>query len=335
MVAASPPRLDMHVHIADIDGMDKNGVARPILWFGGGVARLLRRSFLGRDPNLRSGITNRQLLARLGRWVAQSSLDKVVLLALDGVYDNSGQYRPDKTRLRVGNAFVRQAAAHSPAFLFGASIHPYRTDCLAELERVVQQGACLIKWIPSSQQIRPDSPRCFPLYEAMAHYKIPLLSHTGVEHSLGFGKSRLNHPDRLVPAIQQGVTVIAAHCGTRLFLHEPSFFKAWIRLAREHEQFYGDLGAFPVMTRIPALNKILQDDQLRGKVVYGSDYPTCPSPIWCWQLGLRGMHRLRAIANPLERNVRVMRQLGVPEELFTRAGQLLPIEETGEAYAAG
>lgn len=194
---------------------------------------------------------------------------------------------------------------------------------MALLEQAVNQGACLIKWIPSAQHILPDASRCFAFYEAMAHYKIPLLTHTGVEHSLGSKRGSYNHPNRLIPALKRGVTVIAAHCGTRIFLYERSFFTAWAMLARKHERFFGDLGAFPMVTRIPALQKILRDNDLRQKVLYGSDYPSIPSPAWCWQLGLKKIRTLCRIRNPLERNVQVMRALGVPESFFTRAGQIL------------
>ena len=106
-------------------------------------------------------------------------------------------------------------------------IHPYRRDALSELERLAGRGACLIKWLPGAQNIRPDDPRCFTFYEAMAHLQIPLLCHTGNEHTLKAFPDELNDPRRLVPALERGVTVIAAHCGARLFLHEQCHLRHW------------------------------------------------------------------------------------------------------------
>ncbi|MCI5223925.1 MAG: hypothetical protein D3924_14950, partial [Candidatus Electrothrix sp. AR4] len=111
------------------------------------------------------------------------------------------------------------------------------------------------------------------------------------------------------------------------FLYERSFFTGWAMLARKYEGFFGDLGAFPMVTRIPALQKILRDNDLRQKVLYGSDYPSIPSPAWCWQLSLEKIRALSRFSNPLERNVQVMRALGVPESFFTRAGEILPLGE--------
>jgi predicted TIM-barrel fold metal-dependent hydrolase len=266
------------------------------------------------------------MLSLLEQWVRDSQLDKVVLLALDGAYDRSGRFCQKKTVLYVDNSFVLSASRLSPCFIFGASIHPYRKDAVSALEEVVRQGACLVKWIPSGQYIEPDDPQCIPFYEALAHYKIPLLTHTGVEHTLGWKRTDYNSPDRLIPALDMGVSVIAAHCGTRLFLHEKSFFDSWCTLARKYENFFGDLGAFTLMTRIPSLKKILAHNDLRQKVLYGSDFPSAPLPIWCWQLGIKKMRVLNRIDNPLERNLQVMQSLEVPTEIFEKAASVLPLQ---------
>jgi len=122
-------------------------------------------------------------------------------------------------------------------------------QALEELRRVAARGACLVKWLPSAQNIRPDDPRCFPFYEALAALGMPLLSHTGCEHTLAAYPDAFNAPLRLVPALERGVTVIAAHCGTRLFLHERSWFGQWRELALRHPNLYGDLAAFLVSER--------------------------------------------------------------------------------------
>jgi predicted TIM-barrel fold metal-dependent hydrolase len=313
-------KIDLHVHVADIETMLDSGRPAGRAKATGYLRRVLRSArkndlVAGHDGD---GINDRWL-RRLAGWVRESPLDAVVLLALDAVYDESGAPRRDKTVLEVTNDFVASAAEHSPQFFFGASVHPYRRDAVEELERVVAKGACLIKWIPSAQHIQPDSPRCYPLFEAMAHYNVPLLCHTGVEHMLGFSRSSLNHPSRLVPALKRGVTVIAAHCGAHLFLHEPSFVGPWSTLARQHENLYGDTGAFSIVTRIPCLKRILHDPILKTKLLYGSDFPGIPSPRWCWQLGARKMRALSRIENPLARNICVMQALGMRNEVFERA----------------
>jgi predicted TIM-barrel fold metal-dependent hydrolase len=186
-----------------------------------------------------------------------------------------------------------------------------------------------VKWIPSTQWIEPDAPACFPFYEALAHFGIPLLSHTGIEHTLGSRRASFNHPSRLAPALERGVKVIAAHCGVHLFLHERSFFGAWAEMARRHEHLYGDTGAFAIVTRVPYLRRVLKDPVLQSKLLYGSDFPGIPSPRWCWQLGIKRIRELACVANPLERNMRVMQDLGMPSAVCERAHELLKIGKEG------
>lgn len=320
-------KIDMHVHQADINLMSAKSPQGRNFRSNRHLNRMSRRISAELASVKAEGELNEKWAQRLVAWVRESQLDKVVLLALDAVYDDAGNPCPEKTILQVENEFILSTIENKPEFIFGASIHPYRKDAVAELERLHKKGASLVKWIPSAQYIEPDNKLCYPLYEALAHYGIPLLSHTGMEHTLGTRRLSYNHPKRLISALEKGVKVIAAHCGVHLFLHEPSFFRSWAFLAREHENFYGDTGAFSVVTRIPCLRRILKDKVLQSKLLYGSDFPGIPSPRWCWQLGFRKMRELSQIKNPLERNLLVMQSLGMPLEVLERADKILSLDK--------
>src|SRR2546430_41214 len=73
----------------------------------------------------------------------------------------------------------------------------------------------LLMRLPIVQTCAPADGRCLPFYEALAHHRIPLLCHTGGEVSLPNLNKEYADPALLVPALRRGVTVIAAHCGTR------------------------------------------------------------------------------------------------------------------------
>ena len=123
-----------------------------------------------------------------------------------------------------------------------------------------------------------------------------------------------------------GVTVIAAHCSTKMYLYERDYFKKWKRMALEYENFYGDTGAFIIPTRMMSLKAILKDDRLRNKILYGSDFPTLNMirssfPI----LGLKKAFTLHNIKNPLEQYLEVMMHLGLTSSSLTKAGSLLRI----------
>lgn len=325
-------KIDLHVHVADLETLlNRRGAGRlsnPI----GHLARILKSASANYAlPQKGTDGINERYLQHLSGLVQESSLDAIVLLALDAVYDESGLPRPDKTMLHVENDFVWSAARQSRKFIFGASVHPYRKDAVAELERVVKKGACLVKWIPSAQNIAPDDPLCIPFYELMAHFGIPLLTHTGIEHTLSVFDDDLNDPRRLVPALDKGVTVIAAHCGTRMYLHERSYFEAWMDMAMKYPTFYGDLSAFGLPVHGQPLRRILRDPHLLAKVTYGSDFPTLPMPLWYFfRLGWRKAMELRETVNPFDKALFTMRELGVPEEVFSRAESLLRLSDVME-----
>lgn len=263
-----------------------------------------------------------------------------VFLAMDGsATENSAAENAAATRrdvFKASNEYIAELAVSHPRVYFGASINPYRDDALIELEKAVNAGACLVKWIPSVQNIDPEDSRCLPFYEMLAHYRLPLLCHTGNEHFMSRGSGRLNDPEKLIPALKKGVTVIGAHCGARMFLHERCCFRRWRKMALEYENFYGDTGAFILPTRIKYLRLLLTDPRLLDKVLYASDLPMKP---WLWSclfwLGKRSIEDILEEHNPFDRHYRVYREMGFPDAFFSRGATLLrfPNEKAVEGGA--
>jgi predicted TIM-barrel fold metal-dependent hydrolase len=315
--------FDCHVHLAAAgSGYPGNRLA-PAFRDGLRFRAMLRQLGLERGE-AGAGDLDARIREGLCRWLGESGVERAVVLALDGAHGDDGSPDPGRTLSATDNDYVADLAAEDGKILFGASIHPYRRDALEELRRVAARGACLVKWLPSAQNIRPDDPRCFPFYEALAALGMPLLSHTGCEHTLAAYPDAFNAPLRLVPALERGVTVIAAHCGTRLFLHERSWFGQWRELALRHPNLYGDLAAFLVHTRIPALAAILRCPELCRKVLYGSDFP---APAWPFNLlgriGIPSYLRLRRIRNPFDRSRCALEAAGAGPDIFSRAGEIL------------
>jgi len=315
---------DIHVHVlpeARAAAGDRTGPApRP--------GRVLRALLREADRRTSGGSAGDWVAAQ----VAASRVDRAVVLAIDSFHDDAGQADPGRTVLCVRNDEVAALCRRHPHLLFGASVHPYRPDALIELERVAAQGACLVKWIPSAQNIVVDDARCIPFYEKLAELKLPLLSHTGIEHTLGALSNDLNHPRRLKLPLARGVIVIAAHCGTRLFLYERSQFAAWCRLALDHERCFGDTGAFGLPLHGGPLRRILADPVLGQRLLHGSDFPALVLPSWSMHtLGWQRARALAAIANPLDRACALMQDLGAPAAVFERAGQLLRLPRPAAA----
>ncbi len=254
-------------------------------------------------------------------------IDAGVVLAFDAVYDEEARRDEAQTHLHVSNDYAMALAVAHPKALFGCSVHPYRKDAVAELERCVRAGAVLMKWLPITQGFDPADSRCIPLYEAMAHYGLPLLCHTGWEQALPTIDASAADPLLLEEAIQRGVKVIAAHCGTRAVPGDVDYLPNWARMAREHEHFYGDTAALNLPARWYAWPVLLEDEALRSKLVHGSDWPIISIP----PLGMLMSGRMELLAedNWMRRDVLIKRELGLDAGYWGRAGQLLRIPAIG------
>jgi predicted TIM-barrel fold metal-dependent hydrolase len=136
----------------------------------------------------------------------------------------------------------------------------------------------MIKWLPIVQDFNPSDPKCIEFYEAVAHHGITLLSHTGAENALPNLDKATADPMLLRPALERGVRVIMAHCGSRLYPWEVNYTENFVRLANEFEHCYGDTSALNVPGRWYALTRCLRDPVARTKLVHGSDWPILPIP---------------------------------------------------------
>lgn len=107
-------------------------------------------------------------------------------------------------------------AAFPDVFLPVCSIHPYRSDALAELCRAHSRGARMVKWLPNSMGIDPTHRLCRPFYALMRRLDMVLLTHTGKERTVDFAyhDDRLGNPILLRAPLDAGVKVIAAHCAS-------------------------------------------------------------------------------------------------------------------------
>jgi uncharacterized protein len=310
-------RIDCHVHVSALT------LPR------GTMSPRIRNSFPFRFMQWRLGIrgsdaaVERAVEAKLVETLNQTdTLDAAVILAFDAVYDHNGNHDPANTHLYVSNDCVIDLCRRYRKMLFGASVHPYRRDAVAEIERCVRAGAVLMKWLPIVQNFNPADERCIPFYEALAHHRLPLLSHTGGEKTLPNLDPSVMDPALLLPAIQRGVTVIAAHCGTRSAPGEPDFVPTFMRMAREHEQFYGDTAALNLPTRSYAYAPLLADRVVRQKLVHGSDWPVISVPP-AMTLTLRQTFRALSDRNWMRRDVQIKRWLGFDDEYFHRAARVL------------
>jgi predicted TIM-barrel fold metal-dependent hydrolase len=135
-------------------------------------------------------LSDEVLRARTLETIAESKLGRVVCLALDPVYDDSGQRRDDRSYIWVDNDYVLDLRGElEDKVLLGASVHPYDPDFEGRVKKYVDEGAVLLKWLPSAQQIDLADPRARAAMEYTATAgrggrPLPLLLHVGAEYAI-------------------------------------------------------------------------------------------------------------------------------------------------------
>jgi predicted TIM-barrel fold metal-dependent hydrolase len=241
------------------------------------------------------------------------------------VHDPDGTPRDDLGSMYVPNDVVLGLAAAHPEFLAGVSIHPARADAVDELNRCLERGAVLMKCLPNCQNIDPSDVRYRPFWERMAEARLPLLAHTGGEHTVPEVNPALADPKLLRLPLECGVTVIAAHCGTKSGPTDADYFDDWVRMLGEFPNLYGDISALVSLNRSAHLRDCLRPE-IEPRILHGSDFPV---PVLGHRLWLQGafdwstFRRLQRVKNPLERDWQFKAAMGFGEDVRTRPASLL------------
>ena len=185
--------------------------------------------------------------------------------------------------------------------------------------------------------IRRDRPRCVSDHGRRADHGLPLLCHAGPEYAIPTSDrsyNEFNNPKYLRKALDQGVTVIIAHCALPYFwlldtdyqddLRE--FLKLFEEADRKHWNLYADVSALTGFFRSPYVKEeIIKLPHER--LVFGSDYPVPLSELsynkntrfFSW---LRFILKVIALKNPLDKNFYLIREMGFRDCVFENAGRL-------------
>ncbi len=316
--------IDIHVHLLGIKPENQCIVSKKMSR-GPAYFVLKRVSGLG-------GVSRERLdeayVDRIEAWTHLSELDAIGVLAFDGVYDASGKLDHARTQFMVGNDYCLRVCAERPALLPICSVNPARRDAIDELERVVESGSVAIKTLPNSQGFDPGRDAYRPFWRRMADLKIPLLTHTSFEHTIPPLNQAFGKPERLRPALEEGVTVIAAHCAGAGTAHPfQEDFDTWLEMLEAHDNLWGDISAMASLSRFQYIHRVLKSPLARERVLLGSDFPIPVNPsVFASQLGLRKVRELSRITNPLQQNMEVFRALGVDEAIMSRGAEVLRLE---------
>lgn len=326
-------RIDMHVHMVANAASGSGAWLRLSGWHRWLAGFMTRQ--LGLAADILEGDLGQAYAQHLLKLVRESSFDALVLLAHERVHDPDGTPREDLGSMYVPNDLVLALARQHPEFLAAVSIHPARRDALDELERCLEGGAVLMKCLPNCQNIDLSDARYRRFWERMAEARLPLLAHTGGEHTVPIVNAAYADPKLLRLPLECGVTVIAAHCATKSGLTDRDYFEDWVGMLEEFPNLYGDNSAMVSLNRCGHLRDCLRPE-IASHILHGSDFPV---PVLGHRLWLKGwidqrtLREGQRIENPLERDWFFKSALGFAEETRTRVAPLLRCRPTAAAHS--
>ncbi len=283
------PWVDFHVHLMGA-GSGGSGIEIHPSWLGSWNP--LRRGRTGVYMSAAGvedlGNADREFVDRLVALVRTvPKRGKCLIYAMDRFYRDDGTIDPDHTTFYVPNDWaLRIADEHPDVFVPVVSIHPYRNDAVADLERLALRGCRFVKWLPNAMNIDPSAERLTPFYAAMVRHGMVLLTHTGRELAVDADDlQKLGNPLRLRKPLSMGVRVVALHAasdGIDIDLDDPArpevpSFHLLLRLLDE-PRWRGLLFAELASTTFDhhvggPLDTLLERDDLHARIVHGSDYP--------------------------------------------------------------
>lgn len=200
---------------------------------------------------------------RMSGELKQSKVQKAVLCAIENVDVCSN------------NKQTIEICKNNPDFLYGANID-FNSNIESQVKNALENNAVLIKVLPSFQNVDLSDKKYVPFFELLKENNLPLLVHTGIEHTIKGGNQELNNPNKLELASKMGVKIICAHCGAKLNFWEKCYFENWFKLIKKYDNVFGDLSAMILFYRKSYLDKILKSEFLKSKVIFGTDFPCYP-----------------------------------------------------------
>ena len=317
-------KIDGHVHFVG-DGSDGSGcwlrcstlldrMVEPIVKAQAGILKSSRQ--LGVDQAYEE---------RLIGLIDSSSLDAVLLLAMDYPFDPSGNCLKEKAKFYVPNDHVLGLAKKYSQIIPACSIHPARKDAVEELERCAEKGAKVLKLLPNCHHVDCSDIQYQPFWEKLAKLGLPFLAHTGGEFSVPVLDAKFADPRILQLPLECGVKVIAAHGAGKSGIWDPDYTADLLKMMEEFPNLFTDNSALASPNRWRTIPALL-DPKIQSRVIHGSDFPIPSGGFGPWVgklLSNSEYIKSRKIKNPLQRDVFIKQAVGFEENTFFRLGELI------------
>jgi len=262
---------------------------------------------------------------RLIRLIDDSSLDAVLLLAMDYPYDEDGNCLKEKAKFYVPNDHVLGLAKKHAQIIPACSIHPARKNAIEELERCAEKGAKVLKLLPNCHNVDCSNNRYRTFWEKLAKLNMPFLAHTGGEFSVPVLNAKFADPRILRLPLECGTKVIAAHGAGKSGLWDPDYTADLLKMMDEFANLFTDNSALASPNRWRTIFALL-DPKIQSRVIHGSDFPIPSGGLGPWigkLLSGADYSKSRKIKNPLERDVFIKKAVGFEENTLSRLAKLI------------
>jgi predicted TIM-barrel fold metal-dependent hydrolase len=239
---------------------------------------------------------------------------------MDGVYDERGFLDIERTKNYVSNEAVLSLRRDSPKVLFGASVNPKRRDWKDELDRCLADGAVLLKWLPNVMGFDPVDPTIAAFYERLVETGTPLLSHVGFEYSLPVINDRFSDLERIIPALEAGVTVIAAHCGGgRILIDSDAMYQKLQEMVTRYPNLYLDVSAMASIHRKQRFLRSITDSVVKDRLLFGTDFPIPVHPM----AFRKWTGKMKLPENDFAKDIAIKVAVGLESSALTRGAQAI------------
>ena len=317
-------KIDGHVHFVG-DGSNGSGcwlrcstlldrIIEPVVKAQAGILKSSRQ--LGVDQAYEE---------RLVGLIDKSSLDVVLLLAMDYPYDSSGYCLKEKAKFYVPNDHLFRLAKKYSQIIPACSIHPARKDAIEELERCAEKGAKVLKLLPNCHSVDCSDSQYQPFWEKLAKLGLPFLAHTGGEFSVPVLNADFADPRILRLPLECGVNVIAAHGAGKSGIFDPDYTSDLLRMMDQFPNLFTDNSALASPNRWHTIKHLL-DPKIQSRVIHGSDFPIPSGGFGPWMgnlLNRSDYFKSRKINNPLERDVFIKQAVGFQQSTFSRLADII------------
>lgn len=329
--SSQPPKgiLDMHCHTAGFGAGDS----------GARVSTSLRESWKFRLYLKIFGTSEEEVIEKgdgivmdiIVRQITNSRfVDDVVILAMDAPYDGEGNLIEDEIEVYVPNRFVGEAVKTRKGLHFGSSVHPNRKDALEELEWSKENGAVFVKWLPNIQGIDPSNEKYCDYYLKLVELDLPLLTHVGDEDSFSRTDNALGDPKLLKLPLECGVRIIAAHVASSGERDGVENIERLVEMMPDFPNLHADISTLTQANRSKYLPQVLNDERLKDRLMYGTDYPLTNTPLvtalqFLLRLTIREVVDIALTKNSWDRDVKLKSALGCSRDVFELSRSFLKL----------